>query len=96
MFDDDPIYAAALAYANEVRAADGLEPLDALPKGLWKAGGDNCPLGRACPGWFFNACGTRYRMSEDRPESVALPLLVEEFIDRFDSRAFPELIEDPA
>lgn len=89
----DRFYKAALDFANELRAKDGKEPLTELPTGLLRAGGFECPLGRAT-GFCIQdlprvACG---------PDEVDIPLPRDAatFTLRFDDGEYPELVEGAA
>ena len=80
--------ARALEAINEIRAQYGRDVLTEIPVGrVWSS--------RACPvRWALADCG----VSDVGPRTyliggrdVGLPLILMEFIDRFDSREYPEL-----
>jgi len=96
---DEEVIEACLAWCNERRAEQGKEPLTELPKGRRSDPG-SCPCGDATGLRVFScAYGDPYGsqfISEMIEKGQTLPLLVREFVNRFDSGQFPQFDIDQA
>jgi hypothetical protein len=90
---DEEVIAGCLAWCNEKRAEQGMEPLAELPKGE-RRNYKSCPCGDAT-GLAVYSCAYAYP-SEDLYVSQlvergqTLPPLVREFVRRFDAGRLPQ------
>ena len=86
------LFPKVLEWCNAVRFTKGLAPLDELPKGVQKDG-YSCPCGSAT-GVFVGSWGWAQTKELYGNTATSFPNTdaVAEFVPRFDSGEFPELI----
>jgi len=86
------LFQGVLEWCNEIRKERGINPpLEELPKGI-QMDGYSCPCGKAT-GVFVGTVGwakTKEAYSLV-PYSNPIPMIVQEFVPRFDDGEFPEL-----
>lgn len=84
---------ACLVWCNEIRAKQKKEPLIDLPKGKI-ADPESCPCGKAT-GLYVSAFAYYSPMQLGHMDFHGnLPQLVRDFVYLFDSRQYPDLIEE--